>query len=103
MQNQSFSKSIAEINNHLCQVTYLDCAALSEGDGHSVHIDHHGPDIGNLLITSSVFILGVHSEVWQARGAAARFDQGVGTGSHVMVGVFVKGGIVGITRYRTHS
>lgn len=80
-------------------VTYLDCAALAENDSHSTHVDHHGPHIGDLLITSPVFILGVHSEVWQVGGDVTRFGQGVGAGSHIMVGVFVKCGVVGITRY----
>lgn len=82
--------------DHHCPID-LDFAAFAEDDSHSVHIDHHSLDIGNLLITSSVFILGVHSEVWHAGGNVARLGQGVRAGSHIMVGVFVKGCVVGIT------
>lgn len=78
---------------------YLDFAALAEDYSHAIYIDDHSLDIGNLLRTSSVFILGVHSEVWQAGGDVARFGQGVGAGSHIMVGAFVKGSVVWITRY----
>lgn len=78
-------------------MTYLHCAAPAEDDGHTTHIDHHSPDIGNLLVISSVLILGVHGEVRQAGGDIAGFCQGVGAGSHIMVGVFVEGGIVRVT------
>ena len=78
---------------------YLDCAALAEDYGHAIHVDDHSLDVGNLLRTSSVLVLGVHSEVRQAGVGVARFGLGVGAGSHVMVGAFVKGGVVGITRY----
>ena len=83
----------------LCEAAYLDCAALPEDEGHSVHVDHHGPDVGNLLTAPSVLVLGVHREVGHARGLVAGFGQGVGAGPHVIVGAFVKGGVVGITRH----
>lgn len=87
-QNLSFSRG-----------TNLDCAALAKDDGDTVHINHHSPDVGNLRVTSSVLILGVHGKVRQVRGNVAGFAQGVGAGSHIMVGVFVKGGVVRISGY----
>lgn len=81
------------------QLTYLDRAAFAEDDGHPVHVDDHGPDVGDLLTTSSVLVLRVHAEVRRAGGDVTGFRQRVGAGSHVMVGVLVKGGVVGVTRY----
>ena len=81
------------------QVTYLDCAALAEDDSHTIHIDDHSPDVGDPLVTSSVLVLGVHSEVRQVGGNVAGFGQGVGAGSHVMVGEFVKCDVVRISRH----
>lgn len=85
--------------NFFCQVTYLDCAAFAEDDSHTIHVDHHSPDVGNLLITSSVLILGVHGEVRQVRRNVAGFGQGIGASSHVMVGAFIEGGVVRVTGY----
>lgn len=52
--------------------------SLAKDDSDTIHIDHHSPHIGNLLITSSVLILGMDREMWQARGDIAGFGQGVG-------------------------
>lgn len=78
-------------------VTNLDCAALPQDDSYSIHSDHHSLDVGNLLIASSVFILGDHSEVRHVRGSIARLGQGVRAGSHVMMCSFIKRCVVGIT------
>lgn len=82
---------------------YLDRAALAEDDSHAVHVDHHGSDVGDFGIAASVLILSVHSEVWQVGGAVAEFGQGVGAGSHVVVGAFVKRGVVRVTRNRANA
>lgn len=48
----------------LFQRTNLDFASFLEDNRDSIHIDHHGLHVGNLLVASSVFVLGVHGEVW---------------------------------------
>lgn len=87
----------------MLQVTYLDCAAPPEDDSHSVHIDDHSTNIRNILIASSVFILGVHSEVGHVGGSIAGLGHGVGAASHVMMCAIVKGYIVGIAGHYAHT
>lgn len=84
-------------------VIYLDGAALAEDDSHAVDVDHYGSDVGDLGVAASVLILSVHGEVWQIGGAVAEFGQGVGAGSHVVVGALVKGGVVRVTRNRANA
>lgn len=62
-------------------------------------IDHYSSDIRHLLVTASVLVLRVHGEVRQGGGDVARFSQSVRAGAHVVVGVFVKSGVMGVPRY----
>lgn len=50
--------------NQFFRRTNLDFAAFSEDDRDSVDIDHYRLHVGNLLVASSVLVLGVHGEVW---------------------------------------
>lgn len=80
-------------------MTHLDCASFSKDNCHAVHIDNHGSDIGHSLVTSSVLVLRVHTEVRQVGGDIADFGKGVGAGSHVVMSHLIKSVVV---RIATH-
>lgn len=80
-------------------MTHLDCASFSKDNCHAVYIDNHGSDIGHSLVTSSVLVLRVHTEVRQVGGDIADFGKGVGAGSHVVMSHLIKSVVV---RIATH-
>jgi len=85
------------------ELTHLDLAALAEHDGHPVHVDHHGPDVGDLLVAPAVLVLRVHAKVRQAGGDVAGLGHRVGARPHVVVRALVKGGVVGVAGYRADA
>lgn len=80
-------------------IKYLDGASLPKDDSDSIYVDHHRSDVGDLLATSPVLILGVHGEVRQIGGTVARLRQGVRARSHVMMRSLVIGDVVGIAAH----
>lgn len=84
-------------------VRYLDCASLPKDYSDSIHVNHHSSDVGDLPVTPSVLILGVHGEVGQIGGTVARLGQGVRAGSHVMMRLLIVGDVVGIAAHRAHT
>lgn len=82
---------------------YLDGAPLPEDDGDSIHIDHHGSDVGDFFVASPVLVLGVHGKVRQIGGSVARLGKGVRAGSHVVMSLLVIGHVVGIAIYWAYA